>query len=270
MKTLDDAVIELNGVLPSNNENGWCLYSSGTLTHKDYPVWFKRDEFQQRARELGFISGYRWGVEYQTNGKRPDLADDVVVQAKINDVWCSGEDCAAMWTWRFVQSFRITDQRHKPQDTSYLDKPTVIGIDMASGKDQSVGHVAAQDDSDWWDWQNDKMLRFPPTGSKFESYWPKDTKPKWSKGFVAYLSNEHVILKFDEGDENHYHPSDIEEREAIIRPLDHATRKAELEKKRVVDAVVSAWSNIPDMTDFKECLSKLYDLGHLRLPPEKN
>lgn len=30
----------------------------------------------------GFINGYRWGVEYPTNGKKPDLPDDIYIDVK--------------------------------------------------------------------------------------------------------------------------------------------------------------------------------------------
>jgi hypothetical protein len=49
-----------------------------------------------------------------------------------------------------------------------------------------------------------------------------------------------------------------------FRPLDHATRKAEAEKKRVVDAA----------RDFLGCmrpqLESLYDAGYLRMPADKD
>lgn len=84
------------------------------------------DQFTQRAKELGFINGYRWGIEYQTNGKRPDLADDVVISIKPN--WSEiyiGDTYVRGCNWVGIVHFKITDQRHKPQDTSYLQTPAV-------------------------------------------------------------------------------------------------------------------------------------------------
>jgi len=57
-------------------------------------------------------------------------------------------------------------------------------------------------------------------------------------------------------------------------PLDHATRKAELEKKRVVaEAVSDVWQTSKSKCTHASAevlLSDLYDAGYLRLPPEKN
>jgi hypothetical protein len=124
MKTLDDAVIELNGVWPSKSDLRVYMveYASPKVWSAGSQVanWlFTKEQFTQRAKELGFINGYRWGVEYPTNGKKPDLENDVVVE--INNK--SGRDYVGYWRWSSIESFRITDERYKPADTSYLDKP---------------------------------------------------------------------------------------------------------------------------------------------------
>ena len=70
----------------------------------------------------GFINGYRWGVEYPTNGSKPDLPDDVIIQLSVPmcggalSVFASPGMCAAKGA-----TFKITDERYKPEDTSYLD-----------------------------------------------------------------------------------------------------------------------------------------------------
>jgi hypothetical protein len=302
MKTLDDAVIELNGVLPSpiknrrNNENGWYLDNYGMLTHKDDCIWFKGDEFQQRAKELGFINGYRYGVEYPTNGKKPNLADDVVVKTKVNDVWCSGKDCVAMWIWRFAQEFRITDQRYKPQDTSYLHKPTYTPIKSADDclVDHSIktgqerydkellamiseevakhGSISAslmsgsntfefpdQDDSDWWDYDNQVALRLPPVDTVVLVNFPHNRN--LNATVVAHYGGKAVYVVAEES-------AYMDEKESFC-PLDHAERKAELEKKRVIIEAVRDCITLEKQTP-RQLLELLYDKGYLRLPAEKN
>jgi len=151
MKTLDDAannqdlidrrIIERNGV-------------SGGVTHAvkigdRAEIHVYAEYFDQRAKELGFINGYRWGVKYKSDCKRPNLTDDVVVCIENGSIGYSVDG----WDWPLIKSFKIIDPRYKPQDTSYLHKPTVIGIDMAGGKDESVEHVV-QGDSDWYDYES--------------------------------------------------------------------------------------------------------------------
>lgn len=122
MKTLDDAVIELNGALPSciknkfNTENGWYISTKGKLAHSESCVWFDMIDFQQRAKELGFVGKYRWGVLYKTDGTPPELPNDVVIGvADYPDAPFSA------WKWEMIDSFKIIDHRYKPADTSYLD-----------------------------------------------------------------------------------------------------------------------------------------------------
>lgn len=71
---------------------------------------------ERHARELGYINGYRWGVEYPTNGKKPDLPDDAVVCVNGSGLDFRLEHLRI----EAVHSFKITDQRYKPADTSYL------------------------------------------------------------------------------------------------------------------------------------------------------
>ncbi len=291
MKTLDDAVsnqdlidrriIERKGI-------------SGGVTHAvkigdRAEIHVYAEYFDQRARELGFINGYRWGVEYPTNGKKPDLPDDVVVCIENGSM----RDSVDGWDWGLIGSFRMVDDRYKPQDTSYLDKPTAIGAGMVSSKDESVDHVVhtkttdttiefetvkvddefaftAQDDSDWWDWQNDKMLRLPPVGERVSySCVERDSKEaievgQWYCGtIIAYHCG--YVWTSDNGIRALSNTR--------FRPLDRATRKAEAEKKRVVKSAMKSVAEIsclePRAMQVKT-IQELYDRGYLRLPTEKN
>lgn len=63
---------------------------------------------------------YEYGVEYETNGKKPDLPDGIVVE------WYSWTDDGPEWhlpieiqhlnKWDGIESFRIVDERYKPVD----------------------------------------------------------------------------------------------------------------------------------------------------------
>lgn len=82
-----------------------------------------KDEFVKRARELGWCNGYKYGVEYPTNGEKPELPRNVIVDVKINDDWKgAGVASDAVWTWNWdnVNSFRIVDKRYKPVDAELV------------------------------------------------------------------------------------------------------------------------------------------------------
>ncbi len=274
MKTLDDLILGRNGLWFALEEAikafqlGDFLVGYESDGHGCTKVILKylritvaKERFQQRAKELGFVGKYRWGVEYQTDGKKPDLADDVVVEMKwpSGDWHSGGSDELYAFHHRSFSSFKITDPRYKPQDTSYLDKTDLIGIDTASGKDESVDHVVhtkttdttiefetvkvddefaftAQDDSDWWDWQNDKMLRLPPVGERVSySCVERDSKEaievgQWYCGtIIAYHCG--YVWTSDNGIRALSNTR--------FRPLDHAARKAELEKKKLIEQAKS-------------------------------
>lgn len=78
----------------------------------------------QRARELGWINGYRWGAEYPTNGKKPDLPDDVLVKVKVVcNIWGDAIPARRITideTDFSAAAFRIVDERYKPIE---LEKP---------------------------------------------------------------------------------------------------------------------------------------------------
>jgi hypothetical protein len=239
---IDKAVHSLSGVWPKRNANddSLCLtaYGLGSLC--------TQVEFQQRARKLGYINGYRWSVEYLTNGKKPDLPEDASVQVR-NDIyafWTCGQ--VGGLSWSNVFKFKITDQRYKPADTSYL---SVSEIPESKSN--------AEDISDWYDYEAQKAVALPPVGEKVEVFlhWSES----WS-GWVVIVGHDHGGVIWRNGSDNKsyiYSPKDE------IRPLDHATRKAETEKKRVVDAAQKVCVNF-----YSNDLGKLYDAGFLRMPAE--
>jgi hypothetical protein len=252
MKTLDDVVVELNGVwvfgdydyvTQYNDESDWeaAKFPAGV-------VRFDRCWFERRAKELGFVKWYRWGVEYATNGNKPDLADDVVVCIESGAMQNSVDG----WDWPLIESFRITDPRYKPEDTSYLDKP-----------DSSIDN-----DSDWYCYETQKALRLPPVGAVC-LVWFDDGKECWQKCKVLAMSpyeHDHMAVSL----------IGCYDRKLVwsqdFKPLDHATRAKELEKKQVVDAAAKKFhsSIMPDYSGqpFLDGLGALYDAGFLKLPED--
>lgn len=130
MKTIKDAVIELGGKLPEPYIYG-VIGNYATIgdlvafkvNNYQYTTFCTVEEFEAESKRLGYINGYLWGVEYPTNGERPDLEDGTLVEARYpsGDWHEDGEDDVFDFLWKAFSHFRITDQRHKPADTSYLN-----------------------------------------------------------------------------------------------------------------------------------------------------
>jgi hypothetical protein len=253
MKTLDDAVVELNGVfdgsLPEVEFNPdydfWVTTTmDGKATLHAVAAGFSvtKEQFQQRAKELGFVGKYRWGVEYKTNGKKPDLDGDIVVKYKTLRNG-SNEAIVDSLVWSIIESFKITDQRYKPTDTSYLDKP-----------DSSI-----DSDTDWYDYENQKALRLPPVGDKSVSYRASDSV--WIGCEIAAHYNNGAIVAHNDGFTLVYKQD--------LRPNNFHARKAEAEKKRVVDAVWEVYHELGDLS-VRATFDAMYDLGYLRSPANKD
>jgi hypothetical protein len=247
MKTLDAAVVELGGVLKPD-------FNAGYTVSGDYvrdveaglgDIVCTKAEFQQRAKELGFVNGYRWGVEYTTNGKKPELPDDVVVYARNYGDGCGKGSEVKSFYWPDYYKFKIADDRYKPTDTSYLDKPESSRDSAESSLDSAAG---------WYDYENKEALRLPPVGVECE--WSGNGGRHWHKTALVF-SDQTVFLT------RGYQLYKTADDSVEFRPLDW-NRKAEAEKKRVVDAA----------RDFLGCmrpqLESLYDAGYLRMPEDKS
>lgn len=62
----------------------------------------------------GWINGYKWGEEYENNGKKPDLPHDVKVQIDGNGgEWLPPRKSGSNM-WGITNKFRIVDNRYKP------------------------------------------------------------------------------------------------------------------------------------------------------------
>lgn len=243
---LDKAVFVFDGVWPSKSKT--CVYMEGftdkntwCCSNDDAKSIFTKDEFQQRARELGYINGYRWGVEYPTNGKKPDLDSSILVYVVDCHAPYSKEAQVIDIHWPRYDTFEIIDERYKPADASYLQTPTV--------KESLT--------DEWYDYDNQKAIGLPPVGVECEFLYRFGSSEKWSRGQIRYVGVD-LFVEYDGNEEKAHFMEN-----ASFRPLDH-NRKAEEEKKRVVDAAMKIASG--GMT--KEMYEALYDAGYLKLPAE--
>jgi len=218
----------------------------------------------------GYINGYRYGVEYQTNHEKPDLPDDVIVCIN-NEPDTSYADRVCEWRWCVIRSFRITDERYKPSDTSYLVERGMELVNQIQEKLESVAEKLEA--NSWWDYENDKPLSFPPAGIRCLVSSP-DYTSEWIETFVVGMGEDGSCV-FDLMTSARYDYAydgwSVPER---FRPLDYFTRKeAQAEKKRVVDAAAEKFhaSIMPDYSGqpFLDGLGALCDAGYLKLPDVK-
>ena len=92
---------------------------------------------------------YEYGKEYETNGEKPDLPDDVLV-SWINDAHQTGKAKIGRIVWdnglHKIKEFRIVDERYKPKPNDWHKR----------GELPPVGEVVECNDADGW--QKRKIL----------------------------------------------------------------------------------------------------------------
>lgn len=101
-------------------------------------------DYQPRPAPQEKPMKYEYGVEYPTNGKKPELPDDVLVEYKNmhhGNEWLKHAFAVGGLVWQdhtgdHVTAFRIVDERYKPAETAQEEpKPqnqyqrTIIGLD---------------------------------------------------------------------------------------------------------------------------------------------
>jgi hypothetical protein len=206
----------------------------------------------------GFINGYRWGVEYPTNGSKPDLPDDVIIQ--LSAPMCRGALSVFAGSEMFAAkgaTFKIIDERCKPADTSYLDEYFAVqGIDQQKIKNTLISDIAERG---WYCYETQKALRLPPVGVECEML----TCNKWELIKMVGFDDGFAVVKYLD-DKSYHSQSGLPK---FYRPLDHATRRAEAERKQLVDAVMKVWLSVDAGT--RATFEKLYDAGFLRMPEDK-
>lgn len=270
-KLIDKAVLENNGIWvkqgthlkvagPSNifyKAYAYFNFYANDTNSDNYWIYVcNKQDYLQRARELGYVeqTGYRWGVEYETNGQRPDLPDNLEIKAcqRLSGLihFCKANKA----NWKDTDYFTVVDDKYKPIDQaadeidSPLNKMSCI-VDNISNINDSLPNT----DESWWDWEADKAVSLPPVGSKvfFREYRETDNwKEIQIRGFWNEKGNVSVWIH------SVSKPNITIEH---FRPLNYATRKAEMERKRVVDAVIWALGR----QDFISIANKLYDIGAL-------
>lgn len=254
MKTIKDAVIELDGKWPKEFALGYMSYDGYRLYYDatGYQVCVN-EQFEAEAKRLGYINGYEWGKEYPTNGKRPELADDVLVayQHETMGGLCFDSDRVEDVGWLSVVSFKVTDPRYKPVDTSYLNTPT---------QTQSLTH------SEWYNYEEKRPHVagiLPPIGSEvIYKVWNKDTVSDENAkrdGCILDVVAHHDGLIVGVSKDLYFSTCC---NSTWVLPVDHATRTAELHREKVIEAAVDYLAGYEKI---KDIAAHLYDAGMLVL-----
>lgn len=182
------------------------------------------------------LNGYKWGVEYKANGVNPDLHDDVAVEwvnchgiLRINQL----KDLS------FAKSFRIVDERYKPAAES------------------------AQPECGWWDYENDKPIGLPAPNEKIlvtgDGSYTDGTVFAFDQGLCVVRFENVKICGIQLFKDYTYKAMQA----CYLRPADYLTRKAEQERKKVIEAAQKECVNFSSSD-----LVKLYDAGFLKLPDQ--
>jgi hypothetical protein len=153
------------------------------------------------------------------------------------------------------------------EDVSAVAKGRIINSPEALTQfdNDLAEHMKNKAESEWFDYTNQKALRLPPVGVECEML----TCNKWELIKMVGFDDGFAVVKYLD-DKSYHSQSGLPK---FYRPLDHATRKAEAERKRVVDAAAAKFhaSIMPDYSGqpFIDGLSALYDAGFLRMPEDK-
>jgi hypothetical protein len=244
-KLLEELVIDYGGVWPKQR--------NVPLVYKGFHIYIP--EFEQKAKEMGYVNGYRYGVEYKTNGKRPDLDGDIIVKADDDP----SADEVESWEWCLVRSFRITDLRYKPADTSYLVERGMELVGQIQEKLESV--TEKLEATEWYDYDNQKAITLPPVATEVIAKVHKE----FNCYFVGKNSLGNLVIELANGEFSCFHAFQID-----FKPFDW-NRKAETEK----DALIK---EATDILYKHACATKgelidgakaLYDAGYLVLPKKE-
>lgn len=143
LQMIDDAIIAKRGKWDSffdyllistehNKVKGKGAYTEVSTLEKAkaaYPYWefvCSKEEYLQRAKELGWVNGYRWGVIYKNENHGKDLPVDLEISITLpnwfgpGSVWLTGcnptnlQDSPAYY-------FKITDERYKPRGDLWVE-----------------------------------------------------------------------------------------------------------------------------------------------------
>jgi hypothetical protein len=249
-KSIENAVDRLSGKFPDGGDYLYLLrsgdYVSGNDFGQSFPCICTREEFSAAVKRLGYINGYKFGVEYPTNGRQPDLPDDTMVATckymhqRVDET-----------NWRMTTNFKITDQRYKPADeVSEVEK---LGIMPPMNKSERCIIVPAPT-KPWFE-----AGELPKAGTKCMCYFD-DGRECWHKCiFIGSIDSEMA--------NGYLAVSLIGKHELkLVWANSFAPIKTDKEKAiQAADAVIRKTSSAVDDV----ALNALYDAGLLRLPEEK-
>lgn len=261
MKTIEDVVIRFDGLWQECFDVGFA------------PLGLNRSEFESAAKRLGFVGKYRWGAEYPTNGKRPDLPDDVWVVCFGYDGVNCGDGRVFERRWDLMEKFKITDLRYKPADTSYLNavseiaqpinKPEdgkifdglVSSIDVgkiATGDTGGKGPIGYNTNKNNWH----ELGELPPVGcDDFE--WSLNGE-SWEHGLILFNDGTTCLIANKKYPANRHHLKSCDP-DLRFRPI-------RTHREKVIEAAENGMLTSRVSNVQRKTIKRLYDLGMLVIP----
>lgn len=108
-------------------KSGWCPGYSLITCHA-------MTDYQPRPAPQEKPMKYEYGVEYPTNGAKPDLPDDVEIQnrLKFNGELTNVRKFSDVNYWHNVAAFKIVDERYKPSVPVEPKQPTTAAEYLAA------------------------------------------------------------------------------------------------------------------------------------------
>lgn len=100
------------------------------------------EDYQERPQQK---PRYEYGVEYQTNGRKPELPDDVLVCIEGQSYESRGS--VDGWDWPRVESFRIVDERYKAAAATVEHKAPTTSTEFLTACAQVQSERAKQYDA---------------------------------------------------------------------------------------------------------------------------
>jgi len=179
LNDLDEEDIEAN----EDNFTG-ALRCGGTGFNPEFCEFVcLKSEYFQRALELGWINGYKWGVEYPTNGNKPDLPGDAVVCATSHTGTYLGNQKVGSSSRHLdiIESFSIVDERYKPKQPEVSSETNTTEFGKKEFlQDFSViaNAVKSPPDNSWHE-----RGELPPVGVECVIF------PRCSKARITYMGN---------------------------------------------------------------------------------
>lgn len=290
MKTIKDAVTQFNGVWP-NYAHTHIIYmpeqsgmyapfwvSSNPEWHDGY-VSFSRQEFESTAKRMGYINGYEWGKEYPTNGKRPDLPDDVLIDIKCGskyDNWLSYKDHTVLDTCWIktaayevpVTSFKVVDPRYKPvdEDVACNGKNCTSNGVSAHSDDCIKEHESAYNGISDNSWHERGEL--PPVGVECECQGKENVgRMSFCKVKIIHYGVTTVALELMES------VTRAKKGDCIVMGKESLEfRPIRTHREKVIESAMKAniHTSKQDPRDMMVAvIHKLYDAGMLVLPPKE-